>query len=154
MYTGLSLHKSSTLQAGRTKRSIFITLIKILRVDQWYSATSFIQQQINLHDWKLEASQACAAEAEAEEHDASLANEEEAATVQLDYALAGHHGKGGGKLSISEVEDKAAENHDYHGFQERLSNHMAKHFKKCPEELPLINSATVAFEGFSSEDLV
>lgn len=78
--------------------------------------------------------------------------------VQLDYALAasvhGHHGKGGGKLSIAEVEDKAAENCDYHGFQERLSNHMAKHFKKCPEELPLINGATAAFEGFSSEDSV
>ncbi len=78
--------------------------------------------------------------------------------VQLDYALAalvhGHRGKVGGKLSITEVEDKAAENCDYHGFQKCLSNHMAKHFKKCPEELPLINGATAAFEGFSSEDSV
>ena len=42
----------------------------------------------------------CVAEAEAEEHDASLADEEEAAMMQLDYALAasvhGHCGKGGG----------------------------------------------------------
>ncbi|KAK0432086.1 hypothetical protein EV421DRAFT_1719858, partial [Armillaria borealis] len=171
MYAGLSLHTSSTLQAGRTKQSIFTALIKpskkplknwdfpknhslkhlfdnieakgvtlnyntkpnesmhgsfkesyqrhtnfkdiakqILRVDQWYSTTSFIRQQINLHDQQLEASQACAAaveaEAEVEGHDASLADEEEAATVQLDYALAasvhGHRGKGGGKLSIAE----------------------------------------------------
>ncbi len=66
-----------------------------------------------------------AAEAEAKEHDVSLANEEKAEMVQLDYALAasvhGHCGKGGGKLSIAEVEDKAVENCDYHGFQERLS---------------------------------
>ncbi|PBK88793.1 hypothetical protein ARMGADRAFT_1033774 [Armillaria gallica] len=132
---------------------------QILRVDQWYSASSFIRQQINLHDQQLEASQAHVAEAEAEveEHDASLANEEEAVMVQPDYTLAasvhGHHGKGGGKLSIAEVEDKAAENHDYHGFRACLSKHMTEHFKKCPEELPLVNSATAAFEGFSFEDL-
>ncbi|SJL09155.1 uncharacterized protein ARMOST_12531 [Armillaria ostoyae] len=245
MYAGLSLHTSSTLQAGRTKQSIFTALIKkydeavreeyeaarqaaleadkepskkllknwdfpkihllkhlfddieakgvtlnyntkpnesmhgsfkesyqrrtnfkdiakqILRADQWYSATSFIRQQINLHDRQLEASQARVAEAEAEveveEHDASLADEEEAATVQLDYALAasvhGHRGKGGGKLSIAEVEDQATENRDYRGFRACLSKHMTEHFEKCPEELPLVNGATAAFEGFSSEDL-
>ncbi|KAK0190019.1 hypothetical protein F5146DRAFT_1002195 [Armillaria mellea] len=85
------------------------------------------------------------------EHDAALADEEEAATVQLDYALVAsvhsHHGNSRGKLSIAEVEAKAVENHNYHGFQVHLSKHMENHFKKCPEELPLANGAPTTFEG-------
>ncbi|KAK0477748.1 hypothetical protein EDD18DRAFT_1114543 [Armillaria luteobubalina] len=98
------------------------------RVDQWYSATSFIQQQINLHNQQLADNSAHAAAADTEEHDALLADEEEVAMAPLDYALVasvyGHHGKGGGKLSIAEVEEKVAENYDYHGFQKHLSEHM------------------------------
>ncbi|KAK0463043.1 uncharacterized protein EV420DRAFT_1639134 [Desarmillaria tabescens] len=111
--------------------------------------------RIDLHD--RQAGQAQSAEAEAEEGDPSLTDEEEA-VGQPDYTTAasvhGHHGKGGGKMTIAEVEGRATDNRNYRDFQERLSAHMQNHFKDNPEDLPLVDGTAAAFEGFSPEDLV
>ncbi|KAK0216357.1 hypothetical protein IW262DRAFT_1464893 [Armillaria fumosa] len=62
------------------------------------------------------------------------------ANSDADYTAAaslhGSHGKGGGKLSMAEVEAKA------------------KHFKSHPEELPLDNGIPAEFAGFECQDQI
>ncbi|KAK0504193.1 hypothetical protein EDD18DRAFT_1345071 [Armillaria luteobubalina] len=126
---------------------------QILQIDQWFNAMSFIRQQIDVQEERLATS---AEEKDPDEIDNS--RQPETADSQPDYVSAasvhGNRGKGGGRLTFPEVEAKAADNPDFSKFRKRLSQYMMKHFESHPEELPLINGAEVAFEGFALEDRI
>ncbi|PBK63200.1 hypothetical protein ARMSODRAFT_1024229 [Armillaria solidipes] len=134
-----------------------VAFTQILQINQWYNAMSFIRQQIDAQQERLATS---AEEKEPDENDDSNQPERETETVnsQPDYvsvtSVHGNRGKGGGRLTITEVEAKAADNRDFSKFRQRLSKYMANHFKSHPEELPLINGAAVAFEGFAPKDRI
>ncbi|KAK0187157.1 hypothetical protein F5146DRAFT_1004106 [Armillaria mellea] len=123
---------------------------QILQIDQWYNAMSFICQQIDVQEEQLANS---AEEKDSDEIDDSNQPERETETAnsQPDYVSAA---SGGGRLTITEVEAKAADNPDFSRFRKLLSKYMAQHFKSHPEELPLINGAAVAFESFAPNDRI
>ncbi|KAK0492846.1 hypothetical protein EDD18DRAFT_1108458 [Armillaria luteobubalina] len=92
---------------------------QILRVDDWYNAMTYIRQQVNHHD-KIEKEGD-----EDDEGETGDSNEDKLAPTlstssEADYAatasLHGGHGKGGGKLSMAEVEAKAEDNSNFHDF--------------------------------------
>ncbi|KAK0499677.1 hypothetical protein EDD18DRAFT_1102989 [Armillaria luteobubalina] len=130
---------------------------QILRVDNWYNAMTYIQQQVNHHD-KIEK--------EGDEDDEGKtgdSNKDELAPAlstssKADYAatasLHGGHRKGGGKLSMVEVEAKAEDNSDFRDFQDHLSMHMKKYFESHPEELPSDNGVPTEFDGFKCQDQI
>ncbi|KAK0474683.1 hypothetical protein EDD18DRAFT_1116421 [Armillaria luteobubalina] len=126
---------------------------QILQIDQWFNAMSFIHQQIDVQEEWLATS---AEEKDPDEIDNS--RQAETADSQPDYVSAAsvhsNRGKGGGRLTFPEVEVKAADNPDFSKFRKHLSQYMMKHFESHPEELPLINGAEVAFEGFALEDQI
>ncbi|KAK0501935.1 hypothetical protein EDD18DRAFT_1100438 [Armillaria luteobubalina] len=128
---------------------------QILRVDDWYNAMTYIRQQVNHHD-KIEKEGD-----EDDEGETGDSNEDELAPTsstssEADYAatasLHGGRGKGGGKLSIAEVEAKAVDNSDFCDFLNRLSSHMKKHFESHPEELPSDNGVPAELDGFKCQD--
>ncbi len=96
-----------------------VVFTQILRIDQWYNAMSFICQQIDAQQEQLATS---AEEKETDKIDDSNQPERETETAnsQPDYVSAasvhGGRGKGGGRLSITEVEAKAADNPDFSKF--------------------------------------
>ncbi|KAK0472602.1 hypothetical protein IW261DRAFT_1424193 [Armillaria novae-zelandiae] len=69
-------------------------------------------------------------------------------------SLHGRCGKGGGKLTMAEVEAQAIDNSDFHEFRTRLSTHMKKHFESHPEELPSDNGIPAEFAGFECQDQI
>ncbi|KAK0492430.1 hypothetical protein EDD18DRAFT_1108823 [Armillaria luteobubalina] len=130
---------------------------QILRVDDWYNAMTYIQQQVNHHD-KIEKEGD-----EDDEGETGDSNEDELAPMsstssEADYAatasLHGGRGKGGGKLSIAEVEAKAVDNSNFRDFLNCLSSHMKKHFESHPEELPSDNGVPAEFDGFKCQDQI
>ncbi|KAK0476943.1 hypothetical protein IW261DRAFT_1566392 [Armillaria novae-zelandiae] len=77
---------------------------------------------------------------------------------EADYAatasLHGGHRKGGGKLSMAEVEAKGVDNSNFHDFRNHLSTHMKKYFESHPEKLPLDNGVPAEFDGFKCQDQI
>ncbi len=124
-------------------------IFQILRVDQWITATTYIRHQIKLGD---EAAQEALPEVkddtESPDPDPSVHAYSGVASIH------GSHGKGGGKLSIEELEAKSDEDLSLKNFQTTLSTFMMTHFEKHPEELPLLNEKQVHFEGFKADEQV
>ncbi len=69
-------------------------------------------------------------------------------------SIHGGRGKGGGKLSMEELEVKSDKDSSLKNFQTMLSIFMMIHFDKHPEELPLLNEKQVHFEGFKADEQV
>ncbi|KAK0471799.1 hypothetical protein IW261DRAFT_1571685 [Armillaria novae-zelandiae] len=117
---------------------------QILRVDDWYNAMAYLRHQINHHD-KIKKEfgddQVVEGETGAEDKDkdelvlaSGSANSDEDYTAAA--SLHGRHGKGGGKLTMAEVEAQA------------------KHFESHPEELPSDNGIPTEFAGFECQDQI
>ncbi|KAK0482792.1 hypothetical protein IW261DRAFT_1418319 [Armillaria novae-zelandiae] len=94
---------------------------QILRVDDWYNAMAYLQHQINHHD-KIKKEfgddQVAEGETRAEDKDkdeqvlvSGSANSDEDYTAAA--SLHGRRGKGGGKLTMAEVEAQAINNSDF-----------------------------------------
>ncbi|KAK0461477.1 hypothetical protein IW261DRAFT_1428573 [Armillaria novae-zelandiae] len=135
---------------------------QILRVDDWYNAMAYLRHQINHHD-KIKKEfgddQVAEGETRAEDKDkdeqvlvSGSANSDEDYTAAA--SLHGRCGKGGGKLTMAEVEAQAIDNSDFREFRTRLSTHMKKHFESHPEELPSDNGIPAEFAGFECQDQV
>ncbi|KAK0461489.1 hypothetical protein IW261DRAFT_1576985 [Armillaria novae-zelandiae] len=135
---------------------------QILRVDDWYNAMAYLRHQINHHDKiKKEFGDDQVAEGEtgAEDKDKDeLVLASGSADSDEDYTAAaslhGRCGKGGGKLTMAEVEAQAVDNSDFREFRTRLSTHMKKHFESHPEELPSDNGIPAEFAGFECQDQI
>ncbi|KAK0207409.1 hypothetical protein IW262DRAFT_1469507 [Armillaria fumosa] len=133
---------------------------QILRVDNWYNAMAYIRQQVNHHDdieKESQDNQVADGETGAEDKD-ELVLASRSANSDADYTAAaslhGSRGKGGGKLSMAEVEAKAVDNSDFREFRKHLSTHMKKHFESHPEELPSDNGIPAEFAGFECQDQI
>ncbi|KAK0486445.1 hypothetical protein IW261DRAFT_1416225 [Armillaria novae-zelandiae] len=100
VYTSLTLHTSDTLRDGRVRIPIFAGVIEILRVDDWYNAMTYIRQQVRL-------------ETQTEDELVPASSTSSEADYAATASLHGGHGKGGGKLSMAEVEAKA----EFDGFK-------------------------------------
>lgn len=120
-----------------------------MRVDQWITATTYIHHQIKLHN---EAAQEALAEGE-DDTESPDPNQSVHAYSRV-ASVHGGRGKGGGKLSMEELEAKSDEDSSLKNFQTMLSTFMTTHFEKHPEELPLLNEKQVHFEGFKADEQV
>ncbi|KAK0495606.1 hypothetical protein EDD18DRAFT_1106221 [Armillaria luteobubalina] len=131
-------------------------------VDDWYNAMAYLQHQINHHDKiKKEFGDDQVAEGETgaeDEDEDELVLASGSANSDEDYTTAtslhGRCGKGGGKLTMAEVEAQAVNNSNFCEFRMCLSTHMKKHFKSHPEELPSDNGIPAEFVGFECQDQI
>ncbi|KAK0184650.1 hypothetical protein F5146DRAFT_1006378 [Armillaria mellea] len=142
MYAGLTLHTMATLEAGHLFNDIEAK--GILRVDQWITATTYIRHQIKLLN-KTTQEALTVVEDDTESPDLNLSVHAYSGVASVHDG----HGKGGGRLSMEEMEAKSDKD-----FQMMVSTFMMKHFKNHPEELPLLNEKQVHFQGFKADEQI
>ncbi|KAK0209734.1 hypothetical protein IW262DRAFT_1302020 [Armillaria fumosa] len=147
MYAGFNLHTERSIQAIRDELLRFSALIRILRVDSWCNAASFICQQIELHDEQLKNLEMPGNDNGKLEEDTSKVSE-----YSSKVTLHGHRGKGGGVFKIREIRDLKADDPAFHGFRKHLSEFMIQQFEKYPDIIPEVDGEKVSFKSFKPDE--